>query len=325
MSDNHGERYILPPLDAQHLDAYMRPAAAYLARLSVGSRRTVKRSLDTIAEHLLPGSHAMVFPWEQVRYHHVIAVRTWLNTTYATPTANKILTSLRCVLHEARRLGLMSAENCLAACDVPSIKGERLPAGRALAPEEIETLIKVCVNDTSPAGSRDATLFAVLYGTGLRRSEVVHLDVPDYDHDAMVLTIRSGKGNKDRQVPVVNGTRAALHDWLRRHNRKEGPLFVRIDGHGRLTEQRLTDQAVRYILRQRAQEAQLPTCTPHDFRRTLIGDLLEAGADISTVQRIVGHTDVSTTARYDRRGEAAKRRAAELIRVPYPARGESDY
>jgi site-specific recombinase XerD len=304
-------------VDSQQICRYQLPAVAYLARLSPQSQRSVQRALDRIAAYLIPGSNAIVFPWEQVRYHHAIAVRTWLLATYAPSTVNSMLAALRNVLHEARRLGIMNADLCLAACDVPSVRGERLPAGRALAADEIEALIRVCVDDQTLTGVRDTAILALLYGTGIRRSEACNLDITDYHQGDATLTIRGGKGNKDRKLPIVNGTRYALEAWLPFRDCHEGSLFVRIDAQGRLIEGRLTGQTIWYIVDQRRQEANVQKCTPHDLRRTLISDLLDAGADIVTVQRLAGHADITTTARYDRRGEAAKRKAAELIHVPY--------
>ncbi len=86
---------------------------------------------------------------------------------------------------------------------------------------------------------------------------------------------------------------------------------------GKLTPRRLTDQAILVILRKRAKQAGVKRFAPHDLRRTMISSLLDAGADISSVQRLAGHKQITTTARYDVRGEEAKRKAASLIHTPY--------
>jgi integrase len=117
----------------------------------------------------------------------------------------------------------------------------------------------------------------------------------------------------------------ALTDWIALRSQEPGPLLVPVNKSGRLGTRRLTDQAVLVILAKRAASAGVPAFSPHDLRRSFISDLLDRGADISTAQHLAGYANVQTTARYDRRGEAAKRKAAELLHVPYfrGRRGES--
>jgi integrase/recombinase XerD len=80
---------------------------------------------------------------------------------------------------------------------------------------------------------------------------------------------------------------------------------------------RLTDQSVLGIVRKRGAEAGVARFSPHDLRRTFVSDLLDAGTDMSTAKRLAGHSSEVTTGRYDRRGEESKRKAAQLLHVPY--------
>ena len=230
---------------------------------------------------------------------------------------NKMLSALRGVLREAWRLGLMSAEDYHRAADLQAVRGETLPRGRALGAGELAALLRACSVDASPAGARDAALLALLYGGGLRRSEAVALDVADYDAETGALTIRSAKGRKDRTAYATNGAADALDDWLVIRGPEPGALFIPVNRGGRVLHRRMSGQAVMAIVAKRAREAGVAHASPHDLRRTFVSDLLDAGADITTVSKLAGHADVSTTSRYDRRGEVTKRKAAELLHVPY--------
>jgi len=98
---------------------------------------------------------------------------------------------------------------------------------------------------------------------------------------------------------------------------RPGALFCPVNKAGKVNVRRVTSQAIYNALAKRAQQAGVAELSPHDFRRTFVSDLLDAGADIATVQRMAGHANIQTTARYDRRGEKAKQAAAELLDVPY--------
>ena len=299
-------------------------AAVYLAGLSPGSRRTMGDALDLMTQLLTGGQQsALELPWGQVRFQHTAAIRSKLAERYAPSTANKMLSALRGVLKAAWRLGQIEANEYQKSVDISAVIGESLPAGRSLALGELVSLLEVCGRDKGPLGMRDSAIVALLYGCGLRRAELVTLDVADYDAGGGTLKVR-GKRNKQRLVPVVGGAQAALDDWLTTRGKEEGPLFVSSRKGGRLQRERLTTHALYKMLLVRAQQANVEHFSPHDFRRTFVGDLLDRGADIATVQKLAGHSNVTTTARYDRRGEATKRKAAEMLHVPLHTKAVSN-
>ena len=296
------------------------PAAVYLASLSAGSRRTMRGALDTIAGLVSGGQlDALGLDWAALRYQHTAAIRAKLASTYALTTANKMLSALRGTLRAAHILGQIDAETCHRATSIKNIKGTRLPAGRDIPAGELQALVGDCEADQSPAGVRDAAIIGLLYTCGLRRAELVKLDLADVDQDAGALRIL-GKRNKERLAYPVSGAAVALADWLALRGAEPGPLFWPINKGGKMTPRRLTTQAVYRMLCKRAKRAGIGDLSPHDLRRTFVGDLLDAGADLSTVQKMAGHANVNTTARYDRRTEATKRKAAGRLHLPYRRR-----
>lgn len=294
------------------------PALAYLAGLAPSSRATQVRALDRIAEIATGGAEsAASLPWETLTPGVTKALRAALAERYAPATANRHLAALRGVLREAWRLGLMGADAFQRAADVPDVRGSRLPAGRALGAGEVRALFEACARDANrAAGLRDAAALALLYGTGLRRAEAVGLELDAFDRETGELRVR-GKGEKERLAHLVNGARRALEAWLAVRGDAQGALLTPTTKSGRVVVRRMTATALYLALGRRALEANVARFSPHDCRRTFVGDLLDAGADISTVQRLAGHADPRTTSRYDRRPEAAKRRAVELLHVPF--------
>lgn len=303
------------------------PAVVYLASLgSNRSRDTQRHRLDKIAALLTGGiDDCFSFRWETVCYEVAQAVRTMLCEEISPKTGdllspayvNAHLAALRAVLKEAWRLGLMSEEQRARACDLKPVRGSYLPAGRSLTIGEKAALSAVCQADGSAAGARDGALFALGFGCGLRRAELVDLEVADFSPESGELRVRRGKGRKARVAHVSAGCRPALDEWLAVRGELPGALLVPINKGGRVSLRRVTDHAVYLACRKRAEQAGIKPFSPHDMRRTFIGDLLDAGADISVAQQLAGHASVSTTQKYDRRPEARKRQAADRLHFPW--------
>ncbi|MEI7556374.1 tyrosine-type recombinase/integrase [Candidatus Chlorohelix sp.] len=295
------------------------PAAVYLATLRPVGRRGMLRALNLIAEIASGGKqNALTLPWHKLRYQHTAALAPALvGRGYRPATVNQALSGLRSVLYHAWKLGLMESEDYQRARDVKNQRNETLPRGRALRKKELIALIKTCQEEKSSGGIRDAALVGLLYGTGLRRSEVVKLELKDYDPTTSALTIRGAKGGKDRLVYVKGGAAKALAIWLARRGDGVGAIFCPVHKSGKVRVEFMTDQSIMKILKKRGLQADLQPFSPHDLRRTFISDLLDAGADIATVQKLAGHASVTTTARYDRRGEEAKSKATDLLEIPY--------
>lgn len=302
--------------NANHLDP--NPAAVYLASLLPGSSRyTMTRALAQIAAELAGHDvDPVTFPWRAVRYVHASWLRSRLIADdYAPATANKLLVALRRVLREAFRLGQLPADEYQRLSTLEPIAGSSEPVGRALSAGELRALVERCAVDPH-RGRRDAAMVALMYQGGLRRSELVSLDLADYDATTGTVSVFKGKGRKARLVYVDGGAAQALAAWIAQRGDAPGALFVDLRGNAPNLDKRLRPNAVRLIVERRARDAGLDHASPHDFRRSALSDMLDAGVDIATVQRYAGHSSPVTTSRYDRRGERTKRDAASRLHFP---------
>jgi integrase/recombinase XerD len=210
-----------------------------------------------------------------------------------------------------------------AADPSESITGMRVPRAlpKAMALEEIERLLHA-VPAEGVAALRDRAILEVLYGAGVRISELTALDVDDVDLDDA--TVRClGKGSKERIVPIGRAAVDSVRAYLARvrpglARSRSGPaLFLNLRGH------RLTRQGCWKLLKAYAARAKLRRrISPHTLRHSFATHLIDGGADVRVVQELLGHASVATTqvythvsderrrAVYDRYHPRAKRSAA---------------
>jgi len=195
-------------------------------------------------------------------------------------------------------------EGQLPSDPAADVEVPRVPQGlpKALSEEEVEALLGAVVGD-GPIVSRDRAILEVLYGTGLRISELVGLSLGDLDLERAILRA-FGKGSKERIVPVGRLAREALTDWLE-HGR---PQVVpkrwarRGDAEAVFLNQRggrLSRQGAWGIVRGYGDQVGLgDRLTPHVLRHSCATHMLDHGADIRAVQELLGHASISTTQVY---------------------------
>ena len=297
------------------------PAQAYLNTLSPSGKRTQATALNNLVYIFSDGkiNSAEKFPWHHLRYEHTSQLSNQMvDIGYAKATVNKHLVALRRVLEEAYRLGLYQEHNdYYRAAGVKSLRHETILRGRTLEHQELRSLLEACLADAHnpPLSARDAALVTLMYVTGIRRQEVVDLNLSDFIVKENKLRIL-GKGSKQREVFLSEDAISTLDSWLSHRGRRLGPLFTRVTKGGKVKLERLSAQAVYYVLKTRQKQAGLEDFTPHDLRRTTITDMLSADVDVLTVSAIAGHNSSDTTRRYDRRSEESKRQAVERLRSP---------
>jgi integrase/recombinase XerD len=228
----------------------------------------------------------------------------------APSTIARRVAAIRSFFRHQALLGVRT-DNPAAELDLPR-RTRTLP--RTLSPAEAERLVEAA-NGTTPRELRDRALVELLYGAGLRVSEAVSLHKGSVDLDARIVRC-IGKGSKERVVPVGRQASQALRRYLSRGRpfldaRHRPELFLNAKGGG------LTRAGVFLILRRLAAKAGLEPerVHPHLLRHSFATHLLEGGADLRSVQEMLGHADLATTELYT---HVSDRRRRELYFQAHP-------
>lgn len=205
-------------------------------------------------------------------------------------TINRRLSALRSVVKLARTIGLVAW-----SLDVPNVKAKTYRDTSGPGASGVRLLLSSVAADSTAKGARNRALIHLLYDLGLRRAEVVALDVEHLDVEAATLSI-VGKGRREREtVTVPPSTLAALLLWI--GSRDAGPMFTTFSRAAR--NERLTGNGLYRIIRSIGQAAGIKA-RPHGLRHAAITEALDVtGGNVRAVQRFSRHADVRTLALYD--------------------------
>jgi tyrosine recombinase XerC len=205
-------------------------------------------------------------------------------------------------------------------------KIEANPAELVSSPKKKEALIKFLYYEDillllngpdlkTALGIRDRAMIEVLYGSGLRVGELIALDIADISLHLGIIKV-TGKGNKERLVPIGQWAQIALKNYLEKSwpalnkTKETKPLFINSKG------ERLTDRGIRYILDKYVELVAVETkISPHILRHSFATHLLEGGADLRAVQELLGHESLSTTQNYT---HVTKQRLKQIYNATHP-------
>ena len=277
--------------------------------LSENSVRAYLADLESMLTHI---NELGITEFSQLELNHL---RSWLANLQVRGAARSSITrrvvSIRAFTYWGARNGWLSKDigRDLVAPKPEQILPEILDIDSAL--EVIAYLEQRAAEETTATSVRDLAIVEVLYGSGIRVSELVNLDLVDIDHERLTIRV-IGKGDKERIVPLGIPALRAIDRWLIEgrpnlsNSSSGGALFI--GSRGKRIDQRVVRDVVYDATEAIGRDLKLG---PHALRHSAATHLLEGGADLRTVQEILGHSSLSTTQIYTHVTEERLKRAYE--------------
>lgn len=305
--------YDLTLLNTEQNNLGKKSVSEYLMSLpSETSRKTMASYLRLAATRL--GSDIQVFNWGCLRENVILALRSSLAQDHAPASVNTVLAALKGVSRRLWVNNLLSTREYELIIRIKGVRGRRIPKGRALTDDELNSLFEKLYNKGTAKSIRDIAMFSVMAECGLRRAEVTSLEYANIhlDEDMPYLTV-IGKGNKERVCYIPDTTIQRLKEWFEIRGDFEGNCFTQVDKYEHVLQKPLDNHRLYAITKEWCSTFKIDDFSPHDMRRTYASHLLSIGVDISTVKDMMGHSNIATTQRYDKRGDERMRNAVAMM------------
>ncbi len=257
------------------------------------SKRNYALALDELSafsrEHQQPVSRTLILKFRAAM----------LDRNLKASTINVKLAAVRKLVGEAKRAGVITAEESSQMEDVPNVRQNGVRLENWLTKEQARELLAVSDRSTL-RGKRDYVILSLLTGCALRRNELAMLAIETIQlrEGRWVLADLCGKGRRIRTVAVPMWVKQGMDSWMAAAKIEDGRLLRRVSKSGKVQGDGLSDWAVWSIVEQAAKEIGVERSGAHDLRRTCAKLCRKAGGDLEQIKFLLGHSSIQTTERY---------------------------
>lgn len=222
-----------------------------------------------------------------------------LDRNLSASTINVKLAAVRKLVDEAKRAGVITAEESSQMEDVPNVRQNGVRLGNWLTKEQARELLAV-PDRSILKGKRDYVILSLLTGCALRRNELAMLEIETIQlrEGRWVLADLCGKGRRIRTVAVPTWVKQGINAWMTAAKIEDGRLLRRVSKSGKVQGDGLSDWAVWSVVEQAAKEIGIERFGAHDLRRTCAKLCRKAGGDLEQIKFLLGHSSIQTTERY---------------------------